>query len=105
MELDDSGSRPRVGQIVKIKRGRNAGKYAVIIEFVDEKFALIADGDKRKFDQPKKKNILHLELQNEVCREVVESIKETSRVSNGKLRFVLQRFIEQHHADAQEKGE
>lgn len=103
--MDDSGSRPRIGQIVKILRGRNTGKYAVIIEFVDDKFALIADGDKRKFDQPKKKNILHLELQNEICREVVDSIHETGRVSNGKLRFVIQRFLDQIQLDAQEKGE
>lgn len=96
---------PRVGQIVKILRGRDTGKVAVIVGLVDARFVLIADGDKRKFDQPKKKNLLHLQLQDTLSREVVESLKETGRVTNGKLRFALNKFIEAEQADAQEKGE
>lgn len=93
MELIHSGGRPQIGQIVKVLRGRDAGKYAVIIG-LEDRFALIADGDKRKFDNPKKKNLIHLELQNEVSSEVVESIAETGRVTNGKLRFVVRRYAD-----------
>jgi len=83
---------PQVGQIVKILRGRDFGKFAIIIGLVDQRFALIADGDKRKFDHPKKKNLLHLELQNEISDVVVNSLQETGRVTNGKLRFVLAKY-------------
>lgn len=84
--------RLQLGTIVNVLRGRDAGKYAVIIGVVDDKFVLIADGDKRKFDQPKKKNILHLHLTEYVSSEVTESIRETGRVTNGKIRFALNRF-------------
>ncbi|MCL6458212.1 MAG: KOW domain-containing RNA-binding protein [Gorillibacterium sp.] len=97
--------KPQLGQIVSVLQGRDAEKHAVIVGFVDTRFVLIADGNKRKFDQPKKKNILHLKLLNEVSREVEESLRETGRVTNGKLRFVLNKFQESQEHEAQERGE
>lgn len=82
------------GRIVKVLRGRDAGKYAVIIRQLDERFVEIADGDKRKFDQPKKKNRLHLHLTEYVSSEVADSIRETGRVTNGKIRYALNKFTE-----------
>lgn len=96
---------PKKGQIVKVLRGRDAGKYAVVIGLVDEKFVLVADGDKRKFDQPKKKNIQHLELQDTISGEVVRSLEESNRVTNGKLRHALAKFLESQPSEADEKGE
>lgn len=96
----DQNQQVQPGRIVSVLRGRDAGKYAVIIGEVDEKFVLIADGDKRKFDQPKKKNILHLHLTEYVSSEVADSIRETGRVTNGKIRFALSRFAEDQQQGA-----
>lgn len=85
---------PVIGQIVKILRGRESGQYAVVIGMADERFALIADGDRRKFDHPKKKNLLHLELQNEISDVVAASLVETGRVTNGKLRHAIAKYEE-----------
>jgi large subunit ribosomal protein L14e len=105
MELDES-MKPEIGQVVQIRRGRDHGRYAIIIGIVNHRFALIADGEKRKFDQPKKKNLLHLQLQDEISSEVVNSLLESGRVTNGKLRFAINRFVENRQTDdAQEKGE
>lgn len=94
---------PKIGQIVKVTQGRDSGKYAVVIG-VEDRFVYIVDGDKRKFDRPKKKNLLHVQLMDEVAPEVADSMRETGRVTNGKLRFVLNRFMNQQD-NAQEKGE
>lgn len=97
---------PQVGQLVRNVRGRDTDKYAVVVAIEDERFVLIADGDKRKFDQPKKKNVLHLELLDYVSREVADSIRETGRVTNGKLRYAIANYLESQPTDeAQEKGE
>ncbi|UQZ85002.1 hypothetical protein SK3146_04270 [Paenibacillus konkukensis] len=79
--------------------------YAVIINVEDQRFVWIADGGKRKFDQPKKKNLIHLELLQTICSEVVDSLKESGRVTNGKLRFALKKYVDQMKSEAQEKGE
>ncbi|GAA2716896.1 KOW domain-containing RNA-binding protein [Cytobacillus oceanisediminis] len=100
----DSDSNPQPGQIVLIKRGRDAGQYAIIIRLMDERFVLLADGDKKKFDRPKKKNIQHLQLLNYISPEVQSSLKETGRVTNGKLRFALAKYVNEFVYDMK-KGE
>jgi ribosomal protein L14E/L6E/L27E len=97
---------PQLGQIVKILRGRDLNKFAIIIAIVDQRFLWLADGDKRKFDQPKKKNVLHLQLQDAISSEVVNSLLETGRVTNGKLRYALNKFVENQQFEASTlKGE
>lgn len=84
---------PLLGQIVRIKQGRKSGGYAVIIEVVDDRFVLIADGEKRKTNKPKKKNMQHIERMNYTSPEVRNSLLETGRVTNGKVRFALSKFV------------
>lgn len=102
--LVDSDSNPQPGQIVLIKRGRDADQYAIIIRLLDERFVLLADGDKKKFDRPKKKNIQHLQLLNYISPEVQSSLEETGRVTNGKLRFALAKYVNEFVYDMK-KGE
>jgi len=90
--LNEADSIPLLGQIVRIKQGREAGQYAVIIEVVDDRYVLLADGEKRKTTCPKKKNLQHIEKMNYVSPEVQNSLLETGRVTNGKLRFALSKF-------------
>lgn len=96
---------PKLGAIVRTLRGRDQSQYAVIVGIADDRTVWIADGDKRKFDAPKRKNVLHLEIFDFVSPEVVSSIEETGRVTNGKIRFALQKFMEslQTEVDGKEK--
>lgn len=102
--MSDPESSPRIGQFVLIKKGREAGQFAVVIKILDDRFVLIADGEKRKFHSPKKKNIHHLEFFDCVSPEVQNSILETGRVTNGKLRYALSRFVNEQVTDLK-KGE
>lgn len=102
--LSESESSPRIGQVVRIERGREAGQYAVIIDFVDDGFVLLADGEKRKYDRPKKKNIQHVSCTSFVSPEVQHSLLETGRVTNGKLRFAVGKYISEQVTDL-EKGD
>ncbi|WP_197072711.1 KOW domain-containing RNA-binding protein [Bacillus sp. B-jedd] len=97
---------PRIvpGQIALVKSGRESGQYVIIIGLVDDQFVLVADGEKRKSNRPKRKNIRHLQLLDRIAPEVYNSIIETGCVTNGKLRFALTRFINECLSD-QEKGD
>jgi large subunit ribosomal protein L14e len=86
-------ARPQIGQFVKVLRGKDEESYAVILAIVDDRFVMIADGHKRRFDQPKKKNVLHLELQPAISSEVSGSMQETGRVTNAKLRYAIQKYV------------
>ncbi|WP_421382676.1 RNA-binding protein [Bacillus salacetis] len=101
----ESDTTPCIGQIVSTKQGRDAGQYSVVIRQVDERFVLIADGDKRKFDRPKKKNIQHLYFHNYISPEVQNSLAETGRVTNGKLRYALTKFLNEVLEDVKKGDE
>lgn len=102
--MKDSSSKLEIGEIVEITMGRDKGNYAVVINKKDERFVEIVDGDKRKFDISKKKNIRHLKSTGYISKEIVESMETTNRVSNAKLRYVLQDFVS-NHSNKDKKGE
>ncbi|MDC3417818.1 KOW domain-containing RNA-binding protein [Aquibacillus salsiterrae] len=91
--MNDTESSPQLGQIVQILQGREAGQFAIVIDIVDDRFVLLADGEKRKYDRPKKKNRHHIEPMEYISPEVQNSLLETGRVTNGKLRFALSKFV------------
>lgn len=102
--MNESELAPHIGQIVLVNKGRDAGQLAVIIQNIDGRFVLIADGNKRKFDTPKRKNIQHLTCYDHVSPVIQNSIKDTGRVTNGKLRWALENFVEEI-VDVFEKGD
>ncbi len=93
----DPLSVPQVGQMVRILKGRDAGGVACIIGIEDSRFVYIADGDKRKVDRSKKKNVSHLQLYEFVSPEVKNSIEQTGRVTNAKLRYAISTFINENN--------
>ncbi|UOQ91433.1 KOW domain-containing RNA-binding protein [Halobacillus shinanisalinarum] len=97
--MNESESSPRIGQVVRIVQGREAGQYAVVIDILDGRFLLLADGEKRKYDRPKKKNLQHVELMDFVSPEVQNSLLETGRVTNGKLRFAVSKYVNEEVTD------
>ena len=90
--LSEDHNVPQLGQIVRITRGRETGRFAIVIKHINDRFVLLADGDKRKYDRPKKKNIHHFEETPYISSEVRKSLLETNRVSNGKLRFAISKY-------------
>lgn len=102
--MSDSSSSCNIGEIVEIVTGRDKGNLAIVLGIIDERFILLADGDKRKFDNPKRKNIRHIKTTGFISKEIINTLEENSRVSNAKLRYVLQDFIS-NHLNEGEKGE
>ncbi|PTX58203.1 hypothetical protein C8P63_11877 [Melghirimyces profundicolus] len=102
MDLTDPERRPCPGQVVRVLRGREAGRYAIVIDVVEPHFVLLVDGDKRKVGHAKKKNVKHIQPTNYIAREVAESLKEDGRVSNAKIRYALNQYLLQQE---RKKGE
>ncbi|MDR6226934.1 KOW domain-containing RNA-binding protein [Desmospora profundinema] len=93
MDVTDAERRPSIGQIVQVKKGREAGRYAIVIGWEEPHFVLLVDGDKRKFGQSKKKNVKHIQPTKHIAREVAESMSKDGRVSNAKLRHALNQYL------------
>ncbi|MCL6548110.1 MAG: KOW domain-containing RNA-binding protein [Alicyclobacillus sp.] len=91
---------PDVGRIVEITRGRDRGTFAVVLGFEADRFVLVADGDKRKVEKPKKKNGLHVRSTPYVAQEVLEALQTQGKVTNARLRHALRQFEQQVHPPA-----
>jgi len=101
--MSQTHSKPRLGQIVQITKGREAGQYMIVISIIDESYVLLADGIRRKFNQPKKKNILHFNMLDYISADIQNSLLETGRITNGKLRFTIDKYVNEYVTD-EKKG-
>ena len=61
-----------VGSVVKAKRGRDKEGFFVVVKSED-KWVYIADGKRRKVENPKKKNPLHLTVTNTVLSHSMDT--------------------------------
>lgn len=52
------------------KSGRDLGKAFVVVRVINERYLSICDGDLRKIENPKKKNIRHLQFTSLSAEEV-----------------------------------
>ena len=83
----------RQGLIVRSKAGRDAGDLFIILRLEDQ-FAYIANGDRRKVDCPKKKKLKHLQLTG-VSSEFIESkLISGAKITNNEVRIALAEYLE-----------
>lgn len=77
------------GQVVYSRAGRDAGRMFIVTEVADLNYVLIADGDLRKIEKPKKKKIRHLEVTDIVIEQLSEKLKKGLRINNSEIRKAL----------------
>ena len=81
-----------VGQIVKSKAGRDRDRIFIVLQIIDDQYVLIADGDLRKVDKPKKKKVKHLMKYNVISEEIKRKIEQNEKVTNLHIRKELEKL-------------
>lgn len=82
------------GLIVISTAGRDKDKYFVILSCMDDTYCMIADGNIRKVDRPKKKKIKHLKVTNHSLDRIREKFETGQTVTNSMIRKELKQFTE-----------
>jgi large subunit ribosomal protein L14e len=82
-------SQARLGQIVHVLRGREAGTRQIIIGLEEPNYVWLADGHGRKFAHPKKKNIKHIQITHVIAQEVASALIQFGYTSDAMLRYAL----------------
>ncbi|MDP9728524.1 hypothetical protein ACOJUR_02920 [Alicyclobacillus tolerans] len=85
---------PELASIVELLRGRDSKKLAVVIGHDGDRFVWVADGDLRKVEKPKRKNILHIRTLGSYAERTRQTLQEGKQVSNAMLRYDLRRYSE-----------
>lgn len=79
------------GQIVKSKSGHDKGDVFFVVEVIDNDYVLIADGDRRRSENPKKKKVKHLQPYNRINNNVAEKLAQGLRLENIELQRELEK--------------
>jgi ribosomal protein L14E/L6E/L27E len=88
-----------IGRVVYSRSGRDKGRMMVIVDRINEQYCMVADGDLRKIEKPKMKNLKHLQItrikaesiserlargeipENHVIRNYLDELKETGEIA------------------------
>jgi len=81
-----------IGQVVSSKSGRDKDRLFLVIDILDDKYVLIADGDLRKIEKPKKKKVKHLQKQNQINQDIKNAIENDEKIDNIYLRRELEKL-------------
>ncbi len=84
-----------LGRVVISKQGRDKGRYFVVLQVINDNHVSIADGDLRKVEKPKIKNIKHIQFTNTSIPELVESLQKGEIPTNNMVRRSLKRFLDE----------
>lgn len=74
-----------VGRVVRSKAGRDKGRLFLVVGVLDDAHLLIADGDLRKLEKPKKKKLRHLTATAAECE-----CPDIDRLRNSSVRKLIQ---------------
>ncbi len=85
-------SRYRLGEIIISTAGRDRGKYYLIVDIEDENYLKVADGDKKRIERPKRKNIKHLRSTGYIDEELLIWLSNGKRVRNEDLKKSLRDY-------------
>jgi len=71
----------QIGQIVRSTQGRDEGQYYLVLN-VNENSANLVDGKAKKLNNPKKKNIAHLEGTSVINTEIASKITNNIKIND-----------------------
>jgi large subunit ribosomal protein L14e len=85
----------QVWELVASVAGRDAGQSYLVCELGTDGFARLTDGDRRRVEAPKKKNIRHLRRLGARATELANKFDNGAVVKNVEVRDALRRLLEE----------
>jgi large subunit ribosomal protein L14e len=83
-----------LGEIVISIAGRDLNKNYVVVGIINQKYLKLADGNYKKIDRPKKKNIKHLKSTGFIDKELNIWLTEGKRIRNEDLKWIIRNYAE-----------
>lgn len=78
-----------LGYLVYSRQGRDTGKPFLVVGQVNERYVLVADGEMRRVDNPKLKNLRHVSLSTLQSQEFIQALARGEPLENHRLRKLV----------------
>ena len=80
------------GCLIRSLKGHDKGQLHFVYDIADDGTVLIIDGKSRRYENPKRKNIRHIELVLDTVPGVTEAFAAGNSVRNTEIRKLLAAF-------------
>lgn len=80
--------------MVVSKSGRDQGKAFIVVRVINERYLSISDGDLRKVEKPKKKNIRHLHFTSQRADEILDSLRKGEMPANHVIKKTIKHILD-----------
>jgi len=91
-----------LGRVVFSKTGRDSGKPFLIVRVVNDRYVIVSDGDLRKIQNPKMKNVKHLRFSNLRADEVIDYLNRGEIPDNQVIKKNLKNLLEKSDSEGKE---
>ncbi|HHU33433.1 MAG: RNA-binding protein [Zhaonellaceae bacterium] len=98
------GDELRLGQLVYSKAGRDKGKVFLVISIASSSLVYVADGEMRKLEKPKKKNVRHLHNTGIIAEPIAHKLKRGEPFTNQEIRLAIARLVSEEVDTARQGG-
>ncbi|WP_294370967.1 hypothetical protein [uncultured Clostridium sp.] len=78
-----------IGKVVLSKAGRDMNHLYVVVRQIDNDYVLLANGDTKSINMPKKKKIKHLIILENIDEELLSSIRSCDKSTDLKIKRFL----------------
>ena len=78
-----------IGKVVLSKAGRDKNNLYVIVRQMNEDYVLLANGNTKSINMPKKKKLKHLSILEDTDDEIISSIKSCDKGTDLKIKRFL----------------
>ena len=78
-----------IGKVVLSKAGRDKNHLYIVVRKIHNDYVLVADGNIRTINKPKKKNVKHIEVEHDINEEIKLSILNDDKSTDLKIKRLL----------------
>jgi|GEM_PF-488548 len=79
----------QIGHLVSSIKGRDRGKFYLVVKVESQSMVRVADGEGRKVENPKRKNVKHLNFFEVIAGIVSDKALKGKRITNEDIRKEL----------------
>ncbi|RJQ31383.1 MAG: RNA-binding protein [Peptococcaceae bacterium] len=83
----------QMGSLACSLQGRDKGRFYLVVGIDRCGMVLMVDGEKRKVNNPKRKNLKHLKVYREVATMLVEKIQAGKRIADVDVRKAIKSLL------------
>lgn len=82
----------QIGSVVFSKAGRDAGKFFLVTEIIDDSYVSLVDGKLRMLAKPKKKKIKHLKATGDVNEKLREKLLSDKVIYDAEINSFIRNY-------------